>query len=122
MQCFYRAGFRTFVTENALRPIFPFAGFLIDLYVHGADPQAFAAVDTLILITVDAQQRKKAHRLEEYRDGTQVFAERPVILERKCQRNAHDVIKSVPGKEQPEHNLLQMRHLHQKQSGHQCQG
>ena len=54
MQRFCGAGLRTLVAEDALRPTFPFAGFLIDLYVHGADPQAFAAVDTLILITVDA--------------------------------------------------------------------
>ena len=116
------ADLRAFIAEDALRSVFPFAGFFVDLHIHGADPQAFAAVDTLILITVDAQQRKITHGLEEYRDGTQIFAERPVILERKCQRNACDVIKRVPGKEQPEHNLLQMRHLHQKQPGHQCQG
>ena len=122
MQCFGRTDLRTFITEYALRSSLSFAGFLIDLYVHGADPQAFAAVDTLILITVDAQQRKITHGLEEYRDGTQIFAERPVILERKCQRNACDVIKRVPGKEQPEHDLLQIGDLYQKQPGHQCKG
>ena len=56
MQRFRGAGLRTLVAENALRPVFPLAGFLVDLYVHGADAQAFAAADALILIAADAQQ------------------------------------------------------------------
>ena len=58
MQCFYRAGFRTFVAENALRSIFPLAGLLIDLHIHGTNPQAFAAMDTLAFITVNPKQRQ----------------------------------------------------------------
>ena len=82
---------------------------------------AFAAVDTLIFITVDAQQRKIAHGLEEHRDGTQIFAERPVILEYKGKRNACNVVKRVSREKQPEHDLLQICDLHQKQSGYQRQ-
>ena len=34
---------RTLVAEDALRSVFPFAGLLVDLYVHGADTQALPA-------------------------------------------------------------------------------
>ena len=121
MQRFCRASLRALIAEDALRSVFPLAGFFIDLHVHGADPQALPTMDAFALVAVDAQKRKKAHRLEEHRDGTQVFAERPVILERKCQSNTCDVIKRVPGKEQPEHDLLQICDFHQEQAGHQCQ-
>ena len=110
------------MAENALRSVFSLTGLFVDLHIHGADPQAFAAMDALILVAMDAQQRKIAHWLEKYRDRTQVFTERPVILERECQCNAHDVIERVSGEEQPEHDLLQICDLHQKQPGHQCQG
>ena len=102
------------MAENTLCSVLPFTGLFIDFHIHGADAQAFATVDTLILITVDAQQGEIAHGLEKYRDGTQIFAERPVILERECQCNAHDVIERVSGEEQPEHDLLQICDLHQK--------
>ncbi len=121
MQRFCRAGLRAFVAEDALRSVFPFAGFFIDLNIHGADAQAFAAMDAIILVAVDAQQRKITHGLEKHRDRAQILTERPVILERKCQSNACDVIKRVPGKEQSEHDLLQICDFHQEQAGHQCQ-
>ena len=95
MQRFCGADLCALVAEDALRSVFPFTRFFVDLHVHGADAQALAAVNALILITVDAQKRKKAHRLEEHRDGTQVFTERPVILARECQRNARDVIEGI---------------------------
>ena len=82
-------------------------------YINNLDPKAF--------VTVYTQHGKIAHRLEKHRNGTQIFAERPVILERKCQSNTCDVIKRVPGKEQPEHDLLQIRGLHQEQAGNQRQ-
>ena len=121
MQSFCRASVCTFIAENALRPVFPLAGFLIDLHVHRAGPQALSAAGAFALVAVDAQKRKIAHGLEEHRDGTQVFAERPVIFERNSKRDACDVIERVPGDEQPEHDALQMRSLHQKQAGHQRQ-
>ena len=121
MQCFFRASLCAFVAEDALRPVFSLAGFFVDLHVHGADPQALSAVDAFALVAVDAQQRIITHGLKKHRDWTQIFAERPVILERKCQSNTCDVIKRVPGKEQPEHDLLQICDFHQEQAGHQCQ-
>ena len=112
---------RALVAEDALRSVFPLAGFAVDLHVHGADAQTFAAVDAFAFIAVNPQQGKIAHRLEKYRDGTQILAERPVVLEREGQRDARDVIKRVSGEEQPEHDLLQVRGFHQKESGYQCQ-
>ena len=75
-------------------------------------------MDALALIAVDAQQRKIAHGLEKHRDGTQILAERPVVLEREGQCNARDVIERVSGEEQPEHDLLQVRGFHQKKARH----
>ena len=69
-------------------------------------------MDALILLAVDAQQRKIAHGLEKHRNGTQVLAECPVIPEQEGQRNARDVVKRISGKEKPEHDLLQVRALH----------
>ena len=56
----------------------------------GADPQAFVAVDAFALIAVDAQQRKITHGLEKYRDGTQIFAERTIILKYKGKHYGYD--------------------------------
>ena len=121
MQRFCGARFRAFVAEDALRPVFPLAGFFIDLHIHGADPQAFAAMDAFALVAVDAQQGEIAHRLEKDRNWTQIFAERTIILKYKGKHNACDVIERISGKKQPEHDLLQICNLHQKQPGHQCQ-
>ena len=112
---------RAFIAEDALRSIFPLAGFLVDLHVHGADPQAFAAADTFTLVAVNAQQGKIAHGLEKHRDGTQIFAECPVILEGIGQRDAGDVIEHISGEEQLEHYLLKICDLEQKQAGHKHQ-
>ena len=121
MQRLGGAGPRAFVAEDALRSVFPFAGFLVDLHVHGADPQTLPAMDALLLIAVDAQQGKIAHRFEEHRDRTQILAERPVVLAREGKRNARRIVKRVSGEEQPEHDLLQVRNFHQEQSRHQRQ-
>ena len=121
MQRFCGAGPRALVAEDALRSVFPFAGFFVDLHIHGADAQAFTAVDAFALVTVDAQQGEIAHGLEEYRDGAEIFSKCAVILEGKGQRDARDVIERISGEEQPEHDPLQMRDLHQEQTGHQCQ-
>ena len=90
---------RAFVAEDALRSIFPSAGFFVDLHIHGADPQTLPAMDALILIAVDAQQRKIAHGLEKHRDGTQILAERPIIFESEGKRNADNIVKRIPGEE-----------------------
>ena len=78
-------------------------------------------MDALILIAVDAQKREIAHRFEKNRNGTQVLAECPVILKQEGEHNTDKVIKRISGQEKPEHDLLQMCHLHQKQPGHQRQ-
>ena len=80
-KCFCGTNFRAFIAENALRSVFPLAGFFVDLHVHGTDPQTLPAMNTLILIAVDAQQRKIAHRLEKNRNRTQILAERTIIFE-----------------------------------------
>ena len=99
MKCFRRTNFRAFIAENALRSVFPFAGFFVDLHVHGTDPQTLPAMNALILIAVDAQQRKIAHGLEKHRDGTQILAERPIIFESEGKRNADNIVKRIPGEE-----------------------
>ena len=79
-------------------------------------------MDALILVTVDTQKRKIAHRLEEHRDGTEILAKSPVILEGQGQCDTRNVIERISGEEQPEHDLLQICDLHQKHPGHQYQG
>ena len=81
MKCFCGTSFRAFIAENALRSVFPFAGFFVDLHVHGTDPQTLPTMNALILIAVDAQQRKIAHGLEKNRNRTQILAERTIIFE-----------------------------------------
>ena len=81
MKCFCRTSFRAFIAENALRSVFPFAGFFVDLHVHGTDPQTLPTMNALILIAVDAQQGKIAHGLEKNRNRTQILAERTIIFE-----------------------------------------
>ena len=90
---------RTLAAEDALRSIFPPAGFFVGLHVHGADSETLPAMDALILIAVDAQQRKIAHGLEKHRDGTQILAERPIIFESEGKRNADNIVKHIPGEE-----------------------
>ena len=99
MQRLCGTDFRAFVAEDALRSIFPFAGFFVDLHVHGADSETLPTMDALALIAVDAQQRKIAHGLEKHRDGTQILAERPVIFESEGKRNADNIVKRIPGEE-----------------------
>ena len=81
MKCFCGTNFRALIAENALRSVFPFAGFFVDLHVHRTYLQAFTAVDAFPFVAVNAQQGKITHRLEKCCDRTQVFAECTVILE-----------------------------------------
>ena len=99
MQRLCGTDFRAFVAEDALRSIFPFAGFFVDLHVHGADSETLPTMDALALIAVDAQQRKIAHGLEKHSDGTQILAERPIIFESEGKRNADNIVKRIPGEE-----------------------
>ena len=83
MQRLCWTNFRAFIAENTLWSVFPLAGFLINLHVHGADSETLPTMDALILIAVDAQQRKIAHGLEKHRDGAKTLAKRAVILAHK---------------------------------------
>ena len=114
VKCFCGTNFRAFIAENALRSVFPFAGFFVDLHVHGTDPQTFAAVDTFTFVAMDPQQGEIAHGLEEHRDGAEILAERAIILEGECQHDASDVVKHISSEKQPEHDFFQMYGLHQK--------
>ena len=100
MQRFCRARFRTLVAKDALRSVFLLAGFFIDLHIHGADAQAFAAMDTFALVAMNAQEREITHGLEKHRDRAQILTERPVILEDKGKRNACNVVKHISGEKQ----------------------
>ena len=82
-QRFGGAGLHALVAEDALRGVFPPPRFAIDLHIHGAGPQAPAAMDAGRLVTVDPQQCEIAHGLEEYRDGAEVLAERAVVPQGK---------------------------------------
>ena len=106
MQCLGGADLCAFVAEDTFRPVFPLAGFFVDLHVHGADPQAFAAVDTFTLVTMDPQQGEIAHGLEKHRDGAEILAERAIILEGECQHDASDVVKHISSEKQPEHDFF----------------
>ena len=113
---------RTLAAEDALRSVFPSAGLLVDLYVHGADTQAFPAVDAFAFIAVDAQQRKIARGCEEHRNRAQIFAECAIIFKYKSQHNTYNIVKCISSKENPEHDSLQIRDFHQKQAENHCQG
>ena len=69
------------MAQDAFRGVFAFAGILVHFHFHRADFQAFAALDAFALVAMDANQREIAHRLEEDRDGAEVFAEGAVVLE-----------------------------------------
>ena len=101
MQCLCGTHLRALIAEYALCSVFSLAGFPVDLHIHGAGPQALAAVDAFALIAVDAEQRKVSHGLEKNRNGTKILAERAVILKGERQSNARKVIECVPGEEQP---------------------
>ena len=81
MQRLCGTDFCTLAAEDALRSVFPFAGFFVDLHIHGTGPQTLPTMNALILIAVDAQQRKIAHGLEKNRNRTQILAERTIIFE-----------------------------------------
>ena len=121
MQRFCGADLCALVAEDALRSVFPFTRFFVDLHVHGADAQALAAVNALILITVDAQKRKITHGLQKYCDRAEIFAECAVILKYKGKRNSGYIVKRISGEKQPKHNFLKICDLEQKQTRHKSQ-
>ena len=96
----------TFVAKNTLRSVFALAGLFVYLHVHGADPEAFVAVDAFVFVTVDPQEGQIAHGLEKHGDGAEVFAEGPVVPEQKSQTDARQVVKPVSCQKEPEHDFL----------------
>ena len=63
MQRFFGTDFGACIAQDALRGVFALSAFFVDLDVHRADLQAFAASDTFAFIAMYAQERKIAHRL-----------------------------------------------------------
>ena len=57
-------------------------GIVVYFDFHRTDLQAFAAVDTLAFVAMDADQREIAHGLEEDRDGADIFAEGAIVLDK----------------------------------------
>ena len=56
MQRFCGASLRTLIAEDALRPVFPLAGFFVDFDIHGADLQTFATMNTFIFMAMGTQK------------------------------------------------------------------
>ena len=79
----FRADLRAFHTQNAFRPVFAPAAVVRHIDVHRTDTAALAAVHAQRLVTVDAQKRKIAHRLQKYSHRAKVFAERAVVFHHK---------------------------------------
>ena len=63
MQRFFGTDLGACIAQDALRGVFALSAFFVDLDVHRADLQAFAALDTFAFIAMYAQERKIAHRL-----------------------------------------------------------
>ena len=121
MQCLCGAVFCTLVAENTLCSVFSLARILVNLNIHWAYFQALAAMDAFTFVTVDAQNRKIAHRLQKYRDRAKIFAERAVVLKYKGKCNARYIVKRISGEKQPKHNFLKICDLEQKQTRHKSQ-
>ena len=69
------------MAQNTFGGVFAFAGIVVHFHFHRADLQAFATLDAFALVAMDTEQRKVTHRLEENRNGADIFAEGTVVLE-----------------------------------------
>lgn len=56
MQRFFGTDLGACIAQDALRGIFALSAFFVDLDVHRADFQAFAALDTFAFIAMYAQE------------------------------------------------------------------
>ena len=56
MQRFFGADLGACIAQDALRGVFALSAFFVDLDVHRADLQAFAALDTFAFIAMYAQE------------------------------------------------------------------
>ena len=75
-----RTGFLAFLAKDALGGVFSVVCIAVDFHIHWADLQAFAAVDAFSLVAFDAKSREVAHRLQENRYRTNVFAKGAVVF------------------------------------------
>ena len=101
-QSLHRAFLGAFMAQDALCGVFAFAWIFIYLNIHRAHFQAFATLDAFALVAMDAQQGEVAHRLEEDRDGTDVFAKGAIILEHNGKKDAHHIIDQIADEKQHE--------------------
>lgn len=56
MQRFFGTDLGACIAQDALRGVFTLSAFFVDLDVHRADLQAFAALDTFAFIAMYAQE------------------------------------------------------------------
>ena len=75
-----RTGFLALLAKDALGGVLSVARIAVDFHIHRADLYALAAVDAFFLVAFDAKPGEIAHRLQEYRYRTNVFAEGAVVF------------------------------------------
>ena len=88
LQCLFGAAFHAFHAQNTLRAVFAAAGIVGNVYLHGADLFAFAAGDAFAVVALYPEQGEITHGLEKNRNGTDILAESPVVMEPERQKNA----------------------------------
>ena len=94
------------MAQDTFGGVFALAGIVVHFHFHWTDFQAFAAVDTLAFVAMDAKQRKVTHWFEEDRDGADILAEGAVVLEQDGEEDAHHVIDQVANEEKHKHGVL----------------
>ena len=94
------------MAQDAFSGVFPFSRIVVYFDIHRADLQALSALDAFAFITMNAEQGEVAHRLEEDRNGADIFAEGAIVLEQDGEEDAHHVIDQVADKEKHEHGVL----------------
>ena len=75
-----RTGFLAFLAKDALGGVFSVACIAVDFHIHRTNLQALVAVDAFFLIAFDTKPREVAHRLQENRYRTNVFAKGAVVF------------------------------------------
>ena len=69
----------------------------MDVDVHRASGSAGAAVVALFLVPLDFQEGEAARDFEDRCNGAKVFAESPVVLQKKRHWNRRTEVEEVPG-------------------------
>lgn len=73
LKCILRAVLDTFHTQNTFCAVCPLPWIIGNINIHRTDSLAFTAVNTPVLITSYPQQRKIAHRFQEYCNRADIF-------------------------------------------------